>query len=226
MPVKLRLRRQGRRKSPHYAIVAADARAPRDGKYIEKIGFLNTLTSPARVYINHDAAIKWLQVGAQPTSTVRDLLRHTGVTVKFALIKQGKTEEERERIYGKWRSDKDGKSKKKFVSVDIHDRALEPVPGQKETVVETREALPKKEEAAPVVEEAAPVVEEAVEEAVETATEAVEEAAEAATEVVEEAAETVTEAAEEVAETATEAVEEVAEAVEEATDTEKKEGEA
>lgn len=147
MPVKLRLRRQGRSKAPHYAIVVADSRAPRDGRFIEKIGTYDSLAHPAKVYINHEAALKWLANGAQPTNTVRSLLRHTGVTVKYALQKQGKTEEEAEKIFSKWRADKDAKSKKKVISVDIHGKALEPVP-----------EAPKKEEKkpAPVVEEPTP----------------------------------------------------------------------
>ncbi|MEM7367675.1 MAG: 30S ribosomal protein S16 [Bacteroidota bacterium] len=157
MPVKLRLRRQGRRKAPHYSIVAADARAPRDGKFIEKVGYYNPISSPARVYLDHDAVIKWLQVGAQPTSSVRDLLRHTGITVKFALIKQGKSEEEIERIYGRWRSEKDRKPKKKVISIAKDGTPLEPIPGEKEKVEAPREAL--------VVEKPAPEAEAPVEEA-------------------------------------------------------------
>jgi len=171
MPVKLRLRRQGRRKHPHYAIVAADSRSPRDGRYIEKIGFYDSVSEPARVFLDHDLAIKWLKVGAQPTNTVRDLLRHTGVTVRFALIKQGKTEEEIERIYSKWRSEKDEKPKKKVISVDVHSAPLEPIPGQKGKVMTERKPLvveanipaPILEDEAPEVELTAPEVEPVVE---------------------------------------------------------------
>ena len=159
MPVKLRLQRRGRKAAPFYAIVAADSRAPRDGRYIEKIGFYNPVAEPARVYVDHDAAIKWLQIGAQPTNTVRNLLRHAGVTVKLALLKQGKTEEEIERIFGKWRAEKDAKSKKKVISVDIHGTPLEPVPQTEENKKEDKVAAPE-----PVVEKA-PAVEEAVTEA-------------------------------------------------------------
>ncbi|MEL6256279.1 MAG: 30S ribosomal protein S16 [Bacteroidota bacterium] len=157
MPVKLRLKVQGRSKAPHYAIVAADSRAPRDGRFIQKIGFYNPLTEPARVYVDHEAALKWLGNGAQPTNTVRALLRHAGVTVKYALIKQGKSEEEIEKIYGKWRSEKDAKKKKKVISVDISGNPLEPVPD-----VATKPA-PKKEEPKPEPEAEAPVAEAAVE---------------------------------------------------------------
>ena len=159
MPVKLRLQRRGRKAAPFYAIVAADSRAPRDGRYIEKIGFYNPVAEPARVYVDHDAAIKWLQIGAQPTNTVRNLLRHAGVTIKLALLKQGKTEEEIERIFGKWRAEKDAKSKKKVISVDIRGTPLEPVPLTEETKKEDKVAAPE-----PVVEKA-PAVEEAVTEA-------------------------------------------------------------
>ena len=149
MPVKLRLRRQGRKKSAHYAIVAADSRAPRDGRFIEKIGFYNPVKDPAHVYINHELAIKWLKVGAQPTHTVRSLLRHAGVTLKYALIKQGKSEEEMERIFGKWWEEKKAKKKKKFIQVTINGIPLEEIPDVEKA--EHKDA-PKEEVAAEVEE--------------------------------------------------------------------------
>ncbi len=118
MPVKLRLRRQGRKKAPHYSIVAADSRAPRDGKYIEKVGTYNPIKQPAQVYINHEAVIKWLGNGAQPTNTVRSILRHAGITLKYALIKQGKSEEEMDRIFTRWKNEKMRKSKQTFIMMD------------------------------------------------------------------------------------------------------------
>lgn len=157
MPVKLRLRRQGRSKAPHYAIVVADSRSPRDGRFIEKIGTYDSISHPAKVYINHEAALKWLADGAQPTNTVRSLLRHTGVTVKFALQKQGKSEEEAEKIFSKWREEKDAKNKKKVISVDVHGTPLEPVPEAPKKEVKKPEPVV---EAASVVEEA-PAAEEA-----------------------------------------------------------------
>ena len=96
MAVKLRLRRQGRSKSAHYSIVAADARAPRDGRFIEKIGFYNPVKNPAELYLNHELVLKWLGCGAQPTDTVSSLLRHSGVTLKYALIKQKKSVDEQD----------------------------------------------------------------------------------------------------------------------------------
>ena len=150
MPVKLRLRRQGRKKAAHYSIVAADSRAPRDGRFIEKIGFYNPIKDPAHVYIDHELALKWLKVGAQPTHTVRSLLRHAGVTLKFALIKQGKSDEEMERIFGKWWDEKKAKKKKKVIQVTVHGIPLEEVP---EVAKAQHKAAPKVEEEA--VEEAA-----------------------------------------------------------------------
>jgi len=79
MPVKIRLARRGRRKQPFYHIVVADARAPRDGKFIEKIGSYNPMTSPATIEIDRMRAYEWLENGAQPTNTARAILRFKGV---------------------------------------------------------------------------------------------------------------------------------------------------
>ncbi len=82
MPVKIRLARRGRKKAPFYHIVAADARSPRDGKFIEKIGSYNPMTKPATVQLDVDKAYDWLTKGAQPTDTARALLRFKGVLYK------------------------------------------------------------------------------------------------------------------------------------------------
>ena len=79
MPVKIRLTRQGRKKRPYYHIVIADARAPRDGKFIERIGMYNPMTKPATIEIDRARAFEWLEKGAQPTNTARAILRFTGV---------------------------------------------------------------------------------------------------------------------------------------------------
>ena len=118
MAVKLRLRRQGRGKSPHYAIVAADARAPRDGRFIEKVGYYNPVKEPAEVSIDHELALKWLGFGAQPTDTVDALLRHTGVRLKFALRKQKKSDEEQQRIFDRWWSENGTKKEQKFKIIE------------------------------------------------------------------------------------------------------------
>ena len=79
MPVRLRLQRHGRRKRPFYHIVAADSRAPRDGKFIEKLGTYNPMTVPATIELDRMAAYQWLAKGAQPSDTVRAILRFKGV---------------------------------------------------------------------------------------------------------------------------------------------------
>lgn len=79
MPVKMRLQRHGSKKRPFYFIVVADARAPRDGKFIQKIGTYNPLTVPATVQLDRQKALDWLQQGAQPTDTVRRILSYKGV---------------------------------------------------------------------------------------------------------------------------------------------------
>lgn len=79
MAVKIRLQRKGRKKAPFYHIVIADARAPRDGRFIEKIGIYNPITKPATVDIDRDKAFDWLMKGAQPTDTVNAILRYKGI---------------------------------------------------------------------------------------------------------------------------------------------------
>lgn len=79
MPVKIRLQRHGSKKRPFYFIVVADARAPRDGKFIQKIGTFNPVADPAVVQIDRQKALEWLHKGAQPTDTVRKILSGKGV---------------------------------------------------------------------------------------------------------------------------------------------------
>ncbi len=79
MAVKIRLQRKGKKKKPFYHIVIADARSPRDGRFIEKIGTYNPLTQPATIELDGDKAYDWLQKGAQPTETVRAMLRFKGI---------------------------------------------------------------------------------------------------------------------------------------------------
>ena len=79
MAVKIRLKRLGSKKNPFYRVVVADERSPRDGKFIEEIGYYNPLTDPVEVKINAEKATKWLNNGAQPTETVRTLLKKTEI---------------------------------------------------------------------------------------------------------------------------------------------------
>jgi small subunit ribosomal protein S16 len=86
MPVKIRLARHGRKAFAYYHIVAADSRAPRDGKYIERLGNYNPNTNPATVELDFDKALDWLQKGAQPTDTCRAILKLQGVLFKNHLL--------------------------------------------------------------------------------------------------------------------------------------------
>jgi small subunit ribosomal protein S16 len=113
MPAKIRLQRHGKKGQPFYHIVVADGRAPRDGKFIEKIGTYNPLTKPADIVLDFDNALQWLQNGAQPTDTVRSILSYKGVMYKHHLLKGVKkgafTELEAEAKFNKWMSEKTAK---------------------------------------------------------------------------------------------------------------------
>ena len=76
--LKIRLRRMGAKKAPFYRIVVADSRAPRDGAFVEELGYYNPLTDPAEIKVNNERAQYWLKNGAQPTDTVRGLLKKSG----------------------------------------------------------------------------------------------------------------------------------------------------
>ena len=90
MAVKIRLKRMGAKKSPFYRIVAADSRSPRDGRYIEVVGTYNPVVQPAEVKIDEELALKWLQNGAKPSDTVRNLFSNQGIMEKFHNLKNGK----------------------------------------------------------------------------------------------------------------------------------------
>lgn len=83
MAVKIRLKRMGAKKSPFYRIVAADSRYPRDGRFIESVGYYNPTTNPAEVKIDTELAMKWLNDGAQPSDTVRNLFSDAGILKQF-----------------------------------------------------------------------------------------------------------------------------------------------
>jgi len=122
MPVRLRLQRHGRKRKPFYHIVAADSRAPRDGRYIERIGFYNPNHHPAIVEIDRDKALGWLKNGAQPTNTVNSILSHTGVLYKKHLqrgVDKGAfSQEEADRRFEAWLGDR---AKKKDLPISATD---------------------------------------------------------------------------------------------------------
>ncbi|MBZ5749846.1 MULTISPECIES: 30S ribosomal protein S16 [Metabacillus] len=90
MAVKIRLKRMGAKKSPFYRIVVADSRSPRDGRYIEVVGTYNPVAQPAEVKINEELALKWMQDGAKPSDTVRNLFSNQGIMEKFHNAKYSK----------------------------------------------------------------------------------------------------------------------------------------
>ncbi len=232
MSVKLRLQRKGRTKAPFYHIVVADSRAPRDGRFIEKIGTYNPLTIPATIELNRDRAYEWLKNGAQPTDTVRAILRFKGVLLRKHLdrgVKKGAlTPEQADAQLATWIEAKEAgilkrreatvDAKRKFVAavdgvakVKVKPVVEAPVEEVTEAPAEVEETVvaAAEEVAAPVAEAVAPVAE-AVEEAVAPVAEAVAPVAEA----VEEAVAPVAEAVEEAVAPVAEAVEEVVAEVE------------
>jgi len=111
MATKIRLQRRGRKGYPFYHIVVADSRAPRDGKFIEKVGTYNPNTDPATISLNFDRALYWLQVGAQPTDTARNILSKEGVLLKKHLlggVKKGAfNEADADNKFEAWKADKE-----------------------------------------------------------------------------------------------------------------------
>jgi len=114
MPVKIRLSRQGKKAFAFYHIVVADSRAPRDGRFIEKLGIYNPNTDPATIDLCFEKALDWLQKGAQPTDTCRSILSGKGVLYKKHLYegvaKGALTAEQAEAKFEKWLGEKDGKA--------------------------------------------------------------------------------------------------------------------
>ncbi|MFD2568726.1 30S ribosomal protein S16 [Pseudotenacibaculum haliotis] len=181
MPVKIRLQRHGKKGKPFYWIVAADSRAKRDGRFLEKLGTYNPNTNPATIDLDIDGSVKWLQNGAQPTDTARAILSYKGAMLKNHLAggvaKGALTEEEAEKKFQAWLDEKAGKVASKEESLakakaDAKAKALE----AEKAVNEARVAEAVEE----VVEEEAAEVEAAAEEAPEA--EATEETKEEAAE--------------------------------------------
>ena len=192
MSVKIRLQRHGKKGKPFYWIVAADARAKRDGRYLEKLGTYNPNTNPATVNLDIDGAVKWLQDGAQPTDTAKTILSYKGAMLKNHLVggvrKGALTEEQAEEKFQAWVDQKAGKvaSKEETVAkakLDVKAKALEAekavnearvAAAIEEVVEEVAEVAPEAEVAEEVVAEAAPeaeVTEEVVAEAAPEVTE-------------------------------------------------------
>ena len=152
MPVKIRLQRHGKKGKPFYWIVAADGRAKRDGKYLEKLGTYNPNVNPAEINLDIDGAIKWLHNGAQPTNTARAILSYKGVMLKKHLaggVKKGAlTEEQAEEKYNAWIAEKEKAVEDKRTRLsDAKDKAAAVALAAEKVVNEQRIV-----DAAPVVE--------------------------------------------------------------------------
>ena len=192
MSVKIRLQRHGKKGKPFYWIVAADARAKRDGKYLEKLGTYNPNVNPAVIDLNIDKAVEWLQNGAQPTDTAKNILSYKGAMLKNHLVggirKGALTQEQADAKFAAWIEEKAAK---------ISDKEAGLSKAQSEAKAKALAAEKAVNEAR--IEAAKPVVEEVVEEVAETEAETTEETPEAT-----EAAPEATEAAPETPEAAEE----------------------
>lgn len=223
MPTKIRLQRFGKKGRPYYHVVIADSRAPRDGKYIEKIGIYNPNTNPALIELDNDRALNWLQTGAVPTNTVNAILKYTGVVYKNHLLKgvaKGAfSEEEAEKRYQAWVNEKAAKiqAKRDGLSASAAAEAKKILANEMEInklrAKEIAAARIAESEASQVAEvsgaaEAKADLAEAVEETVAEVAEAVEETVAQVEEVVEEVAAKVEEVVEDVVEEVKAAVEE------------------
>ena len=164
MAVKIRLARRGRKKKAIYDIVVADARAPRDGRFIEKLGIYNPGTNPASIVLESDKAVDWLLKGAQPTDTARSILQHEGVMLKkhlqVGVIKGAITQEVADSRFEEW---KGSKTDRKATAADTlsqkKDSDKQARLEAERKVSQTRAEAIAKKNAPPVVE--APEVEEA-----------------------------------------------------------------
>ncbi|MBQ0024560.1 MAG: 30S ribosomal protein S16 [Bacteroidales bacterium] len=176
MAVKIRLSRHGKKGFAFFHIVAADSRAPRDGRLIEQLGIYNPNTNPATIVLNSERALYWLNVGAQPTTTARRILSYEGVLLKKHLqggVEKGAlTQEQADQKWNAWKAEKDSKvaSKKQNISKAADEAARAAVKAEAKVNEERAEAIAKKkaeaEEAARIAaEEAAKAAEAAAEEA-------------------------------------------------------------
>lgn len=127
MAVKIRLARRGRKKLPFYDIVVADARAPRDGRFIEKIGSHNPNTNPATTLLKAEKALQWLSNGAQPTDTVRNILSSRGILLRkhlqVGIKKNVITQEEANKRWELWKQAKESKSAQQAEKVSQENKA-------------------------------------------------------------------------------------------------------
>ena len=122
MPARIRLQRHGKKNQPFYHIVVADGRAPRDGKFIEKLGTYNPLTNPATIELNFDSAVEWVKNGAQPSDTVRRILSYKGVLLRRHLqigVEKGAISQEQADVkFNEWLQAKEAKINSKKSDIE------------------------------------------------------------------------------------------------------------
>ncbi|HLW42155.1 MAG TPA: 30S ribosomal protein S16 [Flavobacterium sp.] len=172
MSVKIRLQRHGKKGKPFYWVVAADARAKRDGKFLEKIGTYNPNTNPATIDLNIDAAAKWLSNGAQPTDTARAILSYKGALLKHHLnggVRKGAlTQEQADAKFAAWVEEKANKVNTKVSGLADNKAAAKAKALEAEKEVNAKRIAAAQQAQAAVeaenAEEAAPEVEENTEE--------------------------------------------------------------
>ena len=166
MPVRIRLQRHGKKGKPIYWIVAADSRAKRDGRYLEKLGIYNPNTLPASVELNLDRAVDWLQKGAQPSHTARNLLSEQGAMLKNHLInglnKGALTEDDVNTKFEAWVKEKEGKNEvlKKKIDADAEKARAAAINAEKEVSIKRKEAAAAQAKAQEEEEAAEPTTEE------------------------------------------------------------------
>ncbi len=169
MAVKIRLARRGRKKLAKYDVVVADARAPRDGRFIEKIGTYDPLTNPATIELNEDKAFQWIMNGAQPTDTVKAMLSYRGILMRkhlaIGVAKGAIKQEDADKKLADWKQGKDTKIQNKKDTLSQSKDAQVKARKEAETKVKEKRAEAIRKKAlvveAPATEEAAPAVEEA-----------------------------------------------------------------
>ncbi|MBR6815753.1 MAG: 30S ribosomal protein S16 [Alistipes sp.] len=174
MAVKIRLARHGKKGAPIYHIVAADSRAPRDGRFIEKLGVYNPNTNPATIDLKFDRALDWLLKGAQPTDTCRAILSYKGVLYKKHLLggvaKGAFSESDAEAKFNKWLGEKESK-----IAAKVNKLATDAKAAQKAALA--AETKVKEDRAAALAQKAAEAAAEAAAAAAEENAEATEEVA-------------------------------------------------
>ena len=171
MPARIRLQRHGKKNQPFYHIVVADGRAPRDGKFIEKLGTYNPLTNPATIELNFDSAVNWVKNGAQPSDTVRRILSYKGVLLRRHLqigVEKGAISQEQADVrFNEWLQAKEARiaSKKSDIENDARNTRKARLEAEKKANETKAAAVAAKRQAAAEAEAAAKAAAEAAENA-------------------------------------------------------------